>query len=77
MEQTGGIPFLQIVIYIVLLSILFLFFLGFKKLWLGLREKEKWPKTTALILGAVFFILIILALVAYNYLLEMGNNFSH
>jgi len=77
MEQTGGIPFQQIIIYVVLLATLFLVFLGLKKLWKGLKERKKWARTATLILGIIFFILIIIAIVAYNYLLEMGTNFSH
>ncbi len=77
MEQVNSTIAIQALFnYVLLALILFVLFFGIRKVYIGVKQQNKWAKITAKLLIILFVLLIIGGFLFYLYALALGEAFK-
>ncbi len=77
MEQANNsIAIQEIINYILLVLILIALFFGIRKVYIGVKQQNKWAKITAKLLIVLLVLLIIGAFLFYLYASALGEAFK-
>ncbi len=78
MEQVNSTIKIQALFnYVLLALILIALFFGIRKVYIGVKQQNKWAKITAKLLIILLVLLIISGFIFYIYASALGKAFSH
>ena len=78
MEQVNSTIKIQALFnYVLLALILIALFFGIRKVYIGVKQQNKWAKITAKLLIILLLLLIISGFIFYIYASALGKAFSH